>query len=100
MMRAPDGAAATGAYLEAKQLEPEPAEQATVEVPKPREEEEPKRRIPTTPFIAAGLLVLVLGGGWFAHDAMNQPQVKMENTSVQLEAPGTAELPRLVKPVR
>ncbi|SFR20306.1 Hsp70 protein [Lentzea waywayandensis] len=100
VMRAPDGAAATGAYLEARQLEPEPAEQATVEVPKPRVEDEPKRRLPTTPFVAAGLLVLVLGGGWFAHDAMNRPQVKMENTSVQLEAPGTAELPRLVKPGR
>ncbi|WP_439660692.1 Hsp70 family protein [Lentzea sp. HUAS TT2] len=100
VMRAPEGAAATGAYLEAKQLEPEPAEQATYEIPKPREPEESKRRIPTTPFIAAGMLVLVLGGGWFAHDAMNRPETKMENTSVQLEPPGTAELPRLVKPVR
>ncbi|SMD11862.1 hypothetical protein [Lentzea albidocapillata] len=52
----PDGAAATGAYLEA------------------------------TPFIA--------------HDAMNQPQVRMENTSVQLEPPGTAELPRITEPGR
>jgi molecular chaperone DnaK (HSP70) len=99
VMRAPDGAAATGAYLEARQLEPEPAEQSTVEVPAPRREE-PERRIPTTPFIAAGLLVLVLGGGWFAHDAMNQPQVRMENTSVQLEPPGTAELPRISEPGR
>ncbi|SES23813.1 Hsp70 family protein [Lentzea albida] len=99
VVRAPDGAAATGAYLEARQLEPEPAEEPTVEVPKPREEE-PERRIPTTPFIAAGLLVLVLGGGWFAHDAMNRPQVKMENTSVRLEPPGTAELPRISEPAR
>lgn len=99
VMRAPDGAAATGAYLEARQLEPEPAEQLTVEVPAPRREE-PERRIPTTPFIAAGLLVLVLGGGWFAHDAMNQPQVRMENISVQLEPPGTAELPRISEPGR
>ncbi|MDX8047907.1 Hsp70 family protein [Lentzea sp. BCCO 10_0798] len=99
VMRAPDGAAATGAYLEARQLEPEPAEQATVEVPLPRQEDQEKR-IPTTPFIAAGLLVLVLGGGWFAHDAMNQPQVRMENTSVQLEPPGTAELPRISEPGR
>lgn len=99
VMRAPDGAAATGAYLEARQLEPEPGEQSTVEVPAPRREE-PKKRIPTTPFIAAGLLVLVLGGGWFAHDAMNQPQVRMENTSVQLEPPGTAELPRISEPGR
>ncbi|MEV6715622.1 Hsp70 family protein [Lentzea sp. NPDC051208] len=99
VMRAPDGAAATGAYLEARQLEPEPAEQSTVEVPLPRQAEQEKR-IPTTPFIAAGLLVLVLGGGWFAHDAMNQPQVRMENTSVQLEPPGTAELPRISAPGR
>ncbi|MCX2952987.1 Hsp70 family protein [Lentzea sp. NEAU-D7] len=99
VMRAPDGAAATGAYLEARQLEPEPAEQSTVEVPLPRQEDQEKR-IPTTPFIAAGLLVLVLGGGWFAHDAMNQPQVRMENTSVQFEPPGTAELPRITEPGR
>ncbi|GGN23371.1 hypothetical protein GCM10011609_76140 [Lentzea pudingi] len=99
VMRAPDGATATGAYLEAARLEPEPAEPATVEVPVPRREE-PKKRIPTTPFIAAGLLVLVLGGGWFAHDAMNQPQVRMENTSVQLEPPGVAELPTIIGPGR
>lgn len=99
VMRAPDGAAATGAYLEAAQLEPEPAEQATVEVPVPRQEEQ-KKRIPTTPFIAAGLLVLVLGGGWFAHDAMNQPQVRMENTSVRFEPPGVAELPTIIGPGR
>ncbi|MET9230523.1 Hsp70 family protein [Lentzea sp. NPDC003310] len=97
VLRAPDGAAATGAYLEAKQLEPEPVEQPTVDVPLPRAEE-PEKRIPTTPFVAAGLLVLVLGGGWFAHDAMNEPQVKMENTSAQLEPPSTAELPSLSAP--
>ncbi|WP_191302679.1 Hsp70 family protein [Lentzea cavernae] len=97
VMRAPDGAAATGAYLEAKQLEPEPSEEPTVEVPVPREEES-KRRIPTTPFIAAGLLALVLGGGWVAHDAMNQPRT--ENTSVRLAPPGVAELPRISAPGR
>ncbi|MGI5505780.1 Hsp70 family protein [Lentzea sp. CA-135723] len=100
VLRAPDGAAAMGAYLEAVQLEPEPGEQPTAEVPLPRKEDEPKRRLPTTAFIAAGLLVLVLGGGWFAHDAMNQPQVKTENTSVQLEPPGVAELPSVIGPER
>ncbi|SDM33648.1 hypothetical protein SAMN04488074_12025 [Lentzea albidocapillata subsp. violacea] len=99
VLRAPDGAAATGAYLEARQLEPDPVEQSTVEMPVPRQEEQ-KKRIPTTPFIAAGLLGLVLGGGWFAHEAMNQPQVRTENTSVQLEPPGTAELPRITEPGR
>ncbi|MFD9704039.1 Hsp70 family protein [Lentzea sp. NPDC059081] len=94
VLRAPDGATATGALLEAKQLEPGPAQETTVEVPVPRaEDEKPKRHLQTTPFIATGLLALVLGGGWAAHEAMNQPQVHTENTSVRLEAPGTAELP-------
>jgi len=94
VLRAPDGAAATGALLEAKQLEPEPSEETTVEVPLPRNEDEKrKRHLPITPFIATGLLVLVLGGGWAAHEAMDQPLAKTENTSVQLEPPGTAELP-------
>ncbi|HUQ61911.1 Hsp70 family protein [Lentzea sp.] len=98
VLRAPDGAAATGALLEAKQLEPEPLEETTVEVPLPRNEDEKrKRHLPTTPFIATGLLVLVLGGGWAAHEAMDQPQVKTENTSVRLEPPGTAELPRITE---
>ncbi|GAB2844804.1 Hsp70 family protein [Lentzea nigeriaca] len=90
-LRAPDGAAATGAFLEARQLEPEPAGEPEVWLPVPREEAEPKRRTPTTPFIAAGLFVLVIGGGWAAHDAMNQQ--KVETTSVQLAPPGTAVLP-------
>lgn len=92
VLRAPDGAAATGALIEARRLEPEPVEEPTVEVPLPRQEDE-RRHLPTTPFIAAGLLVLVLGGGWAAHEAMDGRQVMTENTSVQLEAPGTAELP-------
>jgi molecular chaperone DnaK (HSP70) len=91
VLRAPDGAAATGAFLEARQLEPEPADEPEVWVPAPREEAEPKRRIPTTPFIAVGLFVLVIGGGWAAHEAMNQP--KVETTSVELAPPGTAVLP-------
>lgn len=94
VLRAPDGAAAMGALLEARQLEPEPADEPTVWVPAPREEAEPKRRIPTTPFIAAGILAVVLGGGWAAHEAMNQPKVMMEPTSVELAPPGTAVLPR------
>ncbi|KJK45292.1 hypothetical protein UK23_26650 [Lentzea aerocolonigenes] len=92
-MRAPDGAAATGAYLEAKQLEPEPAETPAVSLPQPREEDKPKHRLPTTPFIAAGLLAVVLGGGWAAHEAMNRP--KVEITSVVLAPPGIAVLPRV-----
>ncbi|MDX8035938.1 Hsp70 family protein [Lentzea sp. BCCO 10_0856] len=95
VMRAPDGAAAMGALLEAKQLEPEPSDETTVYVPVPREEEKPKRRIPTTPFIAMGLLVVVLGGGWAAHEAMDRPKVQVETTSVVLKPPGTAELPRI-----
>jgi molecular chaperone DnaK (HSP70) len=95
VMRAPDGAAAMGALLEAKQLEPEPAEETTVFVPVPREEEQPKRRIPTTPFVAVGLLVVVLGGGWAAHEAMDRPHVKVDTTSVVFNPPGTAELPRI-----
>ncbi|GGU78278.1 Hsp70 family protein [Lentzea flava] len=91
VLLAPDGASATGAFLEARQLEPEPVGEPEVWVPAPREEAEPKRRIPTTPFIAVGLLVLVLGGGWAAHEAMNQPEV--ETTSVELAPPGTAVLP-------
>ena len=94
VLRAPDGAAAMGALLEARQLEPEPADEPTVWVPAPREEAEPKRRIPTTPFIAAGILAVVLGGGWAAHEAMIQPKVRMETTSVELAPPGTAVLPR------
>jgi molecular chaperone DnaK (HSP70) len=92
VMRAPDGAAATGAFLEARQLEPEPAAEPAVWVPQPREETKTRRHIPTTPFIAAGLLALVLGGGWAAHEAMNRPEV--ETTSVELAPPGTAVLPR------
>ncbi|RAS61209.1 Hsp70 protein [Lentzea atacamensis] len=94
VLRAPDGAAATGAFLEARQLEPEPADEPTVWVPAPREEAKPKRRIPTTPFIAAGLLAVAVMGGWAAHEAMNQPKVMMETTSVELAPPGTAVLPR------
>lgn len=94
VVRAPDGAAAMGALLEARQLEPEPAEEPTVWLPAPREEAAPKRRIPTTPFIAAGLLALAVVGGWAAHEAMNQPKVMMETTSVELAPPGTAVLPR------
>ncbi|MEV6241426.1 Hsp70 family protein [Lentzea sp. NPDC051838] len=93
VMRAPDGAAAMGAYLEARQLEPEPAEQPAVWLPEPREEARPKRHLPTTPFIAAGLLAAVLGGGWAAHEAMNRPEV--ETTSVELAPAGTALLPRI-----
>ncbi|SDG92141.1 Hsp70 protein [Lentzea fradiae] len=92
VLRAPDGAAAMGALAEARRLEPEPVEEPAVEVPLPRQEDE-KRHLPTTPFIAAGLLALVLGGGWAAHEAMAPRQVMTENTSVRLEAPGTAELP-------
>ncbi|NGY65510.1 Hsp70 family protein [Lentzea sp. NEAU-D13] len=95
VMRAPDGAAAMGALLEAEQLEPEPSEEPTVFLPAPREEEQSRRRIPTTPFIAAGLLVLVLGGGWAAHEAMNRPKVQVETTSVVFKPPSTAELPRI-----
>jgi molecular chaperone DnaK (HSP70) len=95
LMRAPNGAAAMGALLEATRLEPEPAEETTVFLPAPREEEKPKRRIPTTPFVAVGLLVVVLGGGWAAHEAMDRPEVRMETTSVVLKPPGTAELPRI-----
>lgn len=95
VMRAPVGAAATGALIEARQLEPEPAEEPVLEIPVQREEEKPKRHVPTTPFVAAALLVVVVLGGWAAHEAMNRPQVMMENTSVQLEPPGTAELPRI-----
>ena len=94
VLRAPDGATAMGAYLEARQLEPEPAEEPVVWVPQPREETTTRRHIPTTPFIAAGLLALVLGGGWAAHEAMNRPKVMMETTSVELAPPGTAVLPR------
>lgn len=93
VMRAPDGAAAMGAYLEAKQLEPEPAATPAVWVPQPREEDKPKHRLHTTPFIAAGLLVVVLGGGWAAHEAMNRPEV--ETTSVELAPAGIAVLPRI-----
>ncbi|MET9632421.1 Hsp70 family protein [Lentzea sp. NPDC006480] len=93
VMRAPDGAAATGAYLEAKQLEPEPVEVPAMWLPQPREEDEPRHRLPTTPLIAAGLLVVVLGGGWAAHEAMNHP--KVEITSVVLAPPGIAVLPRI-----
>lgn len=100
VMMAPRGAAARGAFLEAARLEPEPAGEPAVEVPAPRKDEDPKRRIPTTPFIAAGFLVLALGGGWAAHEAINRPQVMMENTSVQLKPPGTAELPRISEPGR
>jgi actin-like ATPase involved in cell morphogenesis len=95
VIRAPVGAAATGALLEARQLEPEPAEEPVLQLPVQREEEKPKRHVPTTPFVAAALLVVVVLGGWAAHEAMNRPQVMMENTSVQLEPPGTAELPRI-----
>ena len=95
IMRAPEGAAAMGAFLEARQLEPEPAEEPTVWLPEPREETKAKRHIPTTPFIAAGLLVLVLGGGWAAHEAMNRPEATVETTSVELAPPGTAALPRI-----
>ncbi|GAA3672336.1 hypothetical protein GCM10022267_68890 [Lentzea roselyniae] len=94
VLRAPDGAAATGAFLEARQLEPEPADEPTVWVPAPREEAKLERRIPTTPFIAAGLLAVAVMGGWAAHEAMNQPKVMMETTSVELAPPGTAVLPR------
>ncbi|MFI6102034.1 Hsp70 family protein [Lentzea sp. NPDC051213] len=95
VMRAPEGAAAMGAQLEAKQLEPEPAEEPPVWLPAPREEGEAKRRIPTTPFIAAGLLALIVVGGWAAHEAMDRPNVLMETTSVELAPPGTAVLPRI-----
>ncbi|MEU0882549.1 Hsp70 family protein [Lentzea sp. NPDC005914] len=95
IMRAPDGAAAMGAFLEARQLEPEPVEVPTMWVPAPREETKTKRHIPTTPFIAAGLLALVLGGGWAAHEAMNRPKPLMETTSVELAPPGIAVLPRI-----
>ncbi|MFD5830343.1 Hsp70 family protein [Lentzea sp. NPDC060358] len=72
------------------------AKEPTLEVPLPRrEDDEHRRHLPTTPFIAAGLLVLVLGGGWAAHEAMNQRPVVPENASVQLEPAGTAELPRV-----
>ncbi|MFS8098518.1 Hsp70 family protein [Lentzea alba] len=95
VMRAPDGATATGAYLEAKQLEPEPVDEPEVWVPQPREEVTPKRRLPTTPFVAAGLLALTLAGGWAAHEAMDRPKVMMETTSVELAPPGTAVLPQI-----
>lgn len=95
VVRAPDGAPATGAYLEARQLEPEPVAEPVVWVPRPREATRTERHIPTTPFIAAGLLALVLVGGWAAHEAMNRPKVVMETTSVELAPPGTALLPRL-----
>jgi molecular chaperone DnaK (HSP70) len=95
VLRAPDGATAMGALLEAKQLEPEPAEEPTVWIPAPRDESKPKRRIPTTPFVTAGLLALVITGGWAAHEAMNRPQVVMETTSVELAPPGVALLPRM-----
>ncbi|SEQ46663.1 Hsp70 protein [Lentzea xinjiangensis] len=96
VLRAPDGAAATGALLEAEQLEPRSAGEPTVQVPLPREQgEEPKRRLPATPFVAAGMLVVALAAGWAAHEAVNRPQVVMEPASVELRPPGTAELPRL-----
>ncbi|SDO12878.1 Hsp70 family protein [Lentzea jiangxiensis] len=98
VMRAPDGAAAMGAHLEARRLEPEPADGHAAEVPAPRREEERQRGLPTTPFIAAGLLALVLGGGWAAHRAWDEQKVIVENTSVRLEPPGTAELPRISAP--
>ncbi|HEX8868039.1 MAG TPA: hypothetical protein VF821_20435, partial [Lentzea sp.] len=91
--RAPDGATATGAFLEARQLEPEPADEPVIWLPQPREEATGKRHLPTTPFIAAGLLALVLGGGWAAHEAMDRP--KVETTSVELAPPGIAVLPRI-----
>jgi molecular chaperone DnaK (HSP70) len=91
VVRAPEGAAAMGAFLEAKQLEPEPDEEPTVWVPAPREEPV-KRHVPTTLFIAAALLALVVMGGWAAHEAMDRPQI--ETTSVELAPPGTAVLPR------
>ncbi|WP_112272696.1 Hsp70 family protein [Lentzea terrae] len=94
VLRAPDGVTATGAYLEARQLEPEPAAEPVVWLPQPREETRTRRHVPTTPFIAAGLLALVLGGGWAAHEAMDRPEVMMETTSVELAPPGTAVLPR------
>jgi molecular chaperone DnaK (HSP70) len=95
VLRAPVGAVAMGAFLEAKQLEPEPVEEPTVWLPAPREETKHERHLPTTPFIAAALLALALMGGWAAHEAMNQPKVTMETTSVELAPPGTAVLPRI-----
>ena len=97
VLRAPDGANATGALLEAKQLEPEPADEPIVWLPQPREEDVPKRHLPTTPFIAAGLLALTLAGGWAAHEAMDRPKVMMETTSVELAPPGTAVLPQFTE---
>lgn len=91
-IKAPDGATAAGAALEAVQLEPEPVETPTVWVPKPREEDRPKKRVGVTPFLAAGLIALAAAGGFAAHEVMKQPpRVTME--SVELPPPGTAVLP-------
>jgi molecular chaperone DnaK (HSP70) len=93
VIRAPEGAAAMGALLEAAQLEPEPSAAPVVHLPVPREETPAGQRIPTTPFIAVALVALIVVGGWAAHEVMNRPEV--ETTSVQLAPPGTAVLPHL-----
>lgn len=93
-IKAPDGATAIGAAIEARQLEPEPVEEPTVWVPAPREEDKPKRRIGVTPFVAAGLIAVAVAGGFAAHEVMKEPpRVVME--SVELPPPGTATLPRM-----
>jgi hypothetical protein len=82
VVRAPAGAAAMGAFLEAERLEPACCEETPA-----------AQRVPTTPFIAAALVALIAVGGWAAHEVMNRPQV--ETTSVQLAPPGTAVLPHI-----
>lgn len=93
-IKAPDGATAVGAAIEARQLEPESIEVPTMWVPEPREEEKPRRRVGVTPFIAAGLIAVAVAGGFAAHEAMKAPpRVVVE--SVVLPPPGTATLPHM-----
>lgn len=93
VIKAPDGATAIGAAVEARQLEPEPAEAPAVWVPAPVEEDRLRRRIAVTPFVAAGLIAVVVAGGFAAHEVMSKPpRVVVE--SVELPPPGTATLPR------
>ncbi|MET8757292.1 Hsp70 family protein [Lentzea sp. NPDC004782] len=93
VVRAPDGAAAMGALLEAERLEPAPSAAPVAHPPVPREKTQAGQRIPATPFIAAAFVALIVVGGWAAHEVMNRPEV--ETTSVQLAPPGTAVLPHI-----
>lgn len=93
LLRAPEGAVALGAAIEAHSLEPEPV-QDTQTVLLPVSDEEPARkRRHITPFVAAGLIAVAVACGFATHQALDRDDVR--RVVVEETPPGLAVLPRM-----